>query len=199
MKTIKMSDEDYKDLMDLAKELRTQDHDSQANPRMWTVATTHERPTAEGYGYTYDVVLDQDCTEFIKIEELRKELLAYYNQNGSLEGLDCIYESYIGSVERFEEWCEDGWCEGEGVFPILNGDNLLGLKDYLEDIDRNVVACEEYEKYELNATFFKSDAKKHIEINGHNLNRNPHTYAFSAYRMPKMERLFGILEKLGVK
>lgn len=203
MKTIKMSDEDYKDLMDLAKELRTQDHDSQANPRMWTVATTHERACKEGYGYTYEVVLSSDYTESIKVEELNKELLSYYNEHGSLDALGCEYTTFLNdetedNVEEFEKWCKKIFHDNEnGVRWVLEGKRGWKLSDYLEEVGIETVTCEEYEKHELNATFFKSDAKKHIEINGHNLNRNPHTYAFSAYRMPKMERLFGILEGLG--
>lgn len=203
MKTIEMTDEDYKTLMDLAKELRTQDHDSQANPRMWTVDTIHERVCKEGYSNPdsiksgYSVCNSDSCTS-INLEDLNEELLKSYKENGSLgNNLDEEYEAYIGNIDQFEEWCEENKLD---MLDVLESNGTYSLIDYLETFDGSeidVVPTEEYYNHELNATFFKSDAKKHIEINGHNLGKNPHTYAFTVFRMPKMEDLFDILTKLG--
>ena len=52
MKTIEVTDEDYKDLMDLIKEYKEQEHDCQAYPRMWTVECTHKVSCPEGCGET---------------------------------------------------------------------------------------------------------------------------------------------------
>lgn len=193
MKTIEIKDEDYKDLMDLIREYKNQEKDCQAYPRMWTLECTHERVTAEGYGNTYEVVVDRDGESSIKLEELYNILLKYYEENGFLDGLDWEYESYLEDVDKFKDWCYEQDTE---IYDCLLNESLWTLEDYLKTTDSNVVYCEEYEKTELNATFFKSDAKKHIEINGHNLKKNPHTYAFTPFRMPKMSRLVDILMKL---
>ena len=193
MKTIEINDDDYKDLMDLIKEYKTQENDAQAFPRMWTVECTHERVTAEGYGNTYEVVVDRDGENSIKLEELYNILLKYYEENGFLDGLDWEYESYLEDVDKFKDWCYEN---DTTIYDVLTEDSLWNLQDYLNSIDSSVVCCEEYKYPELNATFFKSDAKKHIEINGHNLSKNPHTYAFTPHRMPKMHRLIKILMKL---
>lgn len=203
MKTIKMNDEDYNDLMELAKELRTQDHDSQANPRMWTVDTTQERVTKEGFNDTKILVINSNNDDSIDLEELNKQLLECYMRDKDFSNLDEIYESFIIDAELFRYWCiENDLCfddndDNDAVINVLQQTSLYSLQDYLEANDVNIAPIEEYEQHELNATFFKSDAKKHIEINKHNLAKNPHTYAFSIFRMPKMERLCDILNNLG--
>jgi len=197
MKTINVSDEDYKDLMDLIKELKTQEHDSQAYPRMWTIDTTHERVTKEGYGDNFSAVLGHESYSTMRIEELNDKLLKAYKENSSLETFKEEYEEFIVSVENFKDWCKE---KNLKILDVLDGDgSYTFLTDYLEDAGADIVPIEEYDKHELNATLFKSDAKNYIKFNGHNLYKNPHTYAFTPFRMPKMNQLVDILMRLNGK
>lgn len=120
-------------------------------------------------------------------------------------GRDFIYLSDImnafkeNDLDTLKCWIEnedalEEFIENHQDFKYLDDDDLI---EYFKEQGYTVCPVKSEEKKELNATFFKSDAKKHIEINGHNLNKNPHTYAFSVYRMPKMERLFDILNSIG--
>lgn len=167
MKTIELTDEDYKELMDLIKEYKTQEHDLQAYPRMWTVECTHR---------------DTTCMEY--------EAEDYVICNGDYTYLSSIIDDLKN--DKYTDWIEDE----EALEQFIKNPDEDDLIEYFKDNDYTVVPVKDEERKELNATLFKSDAKTHIKINGHKLKKNPHTYAFTPYRMPKMHRLVDILMKL---
>lgn len=76
MKTIQMSDEDYKTLMELSKELQTQQHDSQAFPRFWSPRSTkYEIGTGDDEkGFYFDGEFETS-QELFNDDDLRKKYL----------------------------------------------------------------------------------------------------------------------------
>ena len=61
MKTIKVTDDMYEFLMDLSKELNTQNHRCTATPYFFQIQETKEIPTAEGNGETVWVCDGEIC------------------------------------------------------------------------------------------------------------------------------------------
>lgn len=209
MKTIKLSDEDYKDLIEMINEIKTQENDSRPNPRMWTVNSTHTRVSSKGYDNSYPIVYSPTEDEHIKLDYLESNLLRYIDDNTtSMDDLknmndlfdDIAYLGYDGKL--FFEWLEENEYKTiEDVKCLLSGGCIDSLKTFLEEkadeLCIEIVYDCEFEKSEVNASFFEDDAKTYIEYNRHNLAKNPHTHAFTVYDMPKMKRLFEILNNIG--
>ncbi|WP_137743427.1 hypothetical protein [Robertmurraya siralis] len=115
--------EDIQFLKELQQELLTQDYDSQAAPRFWTVGD--------------------------------------YKMQGCPEG------------------CQDTYWVG-----LPNRDYHGDLDDLLDSIKEEIEDDEE----------FSEEAKRHIQLNHYHYSPKAHTYAMTAWRAPKVERLLKILE-----
>lgn len=169
MPTIEISEKDHKLLMELSKELQTQENDSQAFPYFWG-----PRSTKAGIGTEDDtkIIYDSTMAETYTLEEFaecNEEVFAGYL---SSEDLD--------SDTKYSEIDEDEWIE------------------YVVDTcpDTNIVYSREEQKSEHNFSIFKSDVRNHIETNRHHLGKDPHTYARTFFRMRKMEELVRIVYRL---
>lgn len=77
MKTIQVSDEMYKFLEDLSKELNTQDHRGTAMPYFFQIQTTEEVPAAEDCGVKVWV---QDGSIALRTDEDIKEAVFEYKE-----------------------------------------------------------------------------------------------------------------------
>jgi len=169
MKTIQVSDEDYKTLMELSKELQTQENDYQAFPYFWEPSSYKREidPNDEG---EYSVLFDYNqCERFTPIE---------YKEN--------FESSWIDFCEFEEIEVDSDFSENEQEY--LN---------YLEDnFPIRVYTENDVQKQEHNPSLFKSDVKNFIQHNKHHLGRDPHTYSRSIWRMPKMETLVGAILRI---
>lgn len=95
MKTIEVSDEMYEFLMNLSKELNTQDHRSTAMPYFFQIQTQEKVPAAEGCGtdaWFYDgsmIETDDELAEAIsEYKEISIEdakLLSWHEKEAALE------------------------------------------------------------------------------------------------------------------
>jgi hypothetical protein len=161
--------DDIQFLKELQQELQMQDKDCQAAPRFWTVGDYKMIPCPEGYHDTYHIYLPNreysgDMDEFLKDSE-----------NNILDEM---------SEEAKEEFVDIG-CEVSAI---------EWLKKYV-DTDAELVPVKEEHFIHPNTMFLtKAEAKKHIELNHYNYSNKAHTYAMTAWRAPKVERLFKILE-----
>lgn len=154
-------------LKELQEELRTQETDCQAAPRFWVVGDYRMVPTMDGCHDEY-----------------------YLSSPG---------EDYYGSLEDF--------------FKILEEEDLINLeaKEEYEEINCEITAIEWINKHlDKNAelvpvmeehfihqnTMFltKKEAQEHIKANSHHYSPKAHTYAMTAWRAPKVEKLLKILE-----
>ncbi|QXW81067.1 hypothetical protein [Bacillus sp. LJBS17] len=159
---------DIQFLKELQNELKTQDHDSQAAPRFWTVGDY----------------------EWVEAREENAERYSVY--------LPYIAESYVFDdyLKEIKEDCE------------LSKEALTELQEIEDDYDDAIEWIQKYidEEAELiperkvhiiqpNTMFLtKAEAKSHIKLNKHHYTSEAHTYAMTAWRAPKVERLLEILE-----
>ena len=178
MKTIHISDEDYETLMELSKELQTQENDGQAFPYFWvpTSKKLEQDPNDNG---SVTIILDTRNNEEFSPEEWAEYNPGRYKK--FLEETHCDVE-YDNCNLPYDVDFESDWVD------------YLRLNEADHDI---VVYSSNWEwKEEVNPSLFKSDVKNFIASNAHHLGESPKTYAHSVWRMPKMEKLIKILYRL---
>ena len=176
----RLSNEDLKDLMELSKELQQQENHYQAFPYYWSPASEKLETNIHGEGEVIEVLYEGSVT--CTPEELAESGFDDHDYERGhvcdyakfIAGNDLVFEGkYLKSLER--DWVE--YIENE------IDDAEIWTSDYRENVENN-------------PSFFLSDIKDYIKHNKHHLGRNPHTYAQTIFRMPKMEKLMKILYRL---
>lgn len=175
--------EEIKFLKELQGELKTQDNDYQAAPRFWAIKDYRMVPGNPDYdncctSYFHN---DGDHAEFDNVEDLKEYLTDYYLDDVyeylDAEKINDLKELLSGEDTAFE----DLW---EFVTDHMNEDGYF---------DECPMTEEEFISY--NTMFLtKAEAKRHLEINHYHYSAKAHTYAMTAWRAPKVERLLKILE-----
>ena len=171
---LNLTKEDEEFLLKLKKDLINGDHVCQAFPRYWMIMDYQNLPVPEGY---------------------EADEVVYYCDGDSFT-LDDIKEHIIEELENEEH-----------KKLVLNANNF----DYLEEIiQKNHIDfdLERYDRIELKEKRFlspfsgafltKEDAQKHLDDNHYHYSYKAHTYALTAFRNPRFERLMKIIEKLEV-
>lgn len=160
-------------LKELQMELKTQDNDAQASPRFWTVGDYRMVNCAEGF--EDDFVINLPELDFSGSLEEIKELITDRTEEGDEE-----LQEYVEEHGELKDWEEDV------------------VLDYLRDnVDNSVsVITVREEHFVVENTMFitKEEARLHIKQNSHHYSPRVHTYAMTAYRASKVERLWEILE-----
>jgi len=160
--------EDIQFLTDLQKELNGQDIDSQAAPRFWTVGDYKWVECNEGNAERHSVYLPNDG-EAYEINYFLQEVLD--RDELSDEALEALEE--VSCESSAFDWIEEHYDEGASLHP------------------------ERKEHFVRENTMFltKAEAKRHIELNHYHYTDEAHTYAMTAWRAPKVERLLKILSE----
>lgn len=156
---------DIEFLRDLQLELNTQDDDSQAAPRFWTVGDYQCVECNDGNEERYSVYLpNAGESHEINYFLLDNEELAY-------EALEAFKE--IGCEDSAHEWILEYYDDGASLHPEKK-------KHFIRE----------------NTMFLtKSEAKQHIKSNHYHYTDEAHTYAMTAWRAPKVEKLLKILSE----
>lgn len=166
MKTIEMSDGDYNALMELTKELQLQDNISQAFPYFWS-----PRSTKKTIGTDDDTPLVYDDCETSTLEE--------YAEDHEDVFIEFLKENELDEDSEYDDGLEWEW------------------QSFIESYgDLRIVYERDEHVIEANHSLFHSDVKQFIECNSHHLGEKPHTYANSIWRMPKMQKLVGIIYRI---
>ena len=160
MKTIEVTDEMYKSLMELSEEMTTQDNRCTAMPHMFQVQETRKVPASEGCGE--EVWYNPECEQELRTNE---EIIEWLSEN----------ENDLASVI-----IEEGVSEAKfGAMENWDLDTLLEEKGFSKfyETDGNTYS---------NTFFTSKGCDEHIRINGHNLH-NPVNYLTHAYRNAEMD------------
>lgn len=171
-------------LKELQKELRTQEIDSQAAPRYWAIMDYRIVPGNEDYDngeYSY-IFNDGDHKEFKNFEELREFLEDDFGEEVENDHeLREIIGAGVNESDEFSIRFDELW---EYVEEKLNDEGYFSK-----------VFVKEEEFIVPNTMFLtKEEAKKHLQLNDYHYTQKAHTYAMTAWRAPKVRRLFEILE-----
>lgn len=163
--------EDIRFLKELQRELKTQETDCQASPRFWVVGDYKMIPCPDGFHDEYHVYSsNKECS--IEINELLKEITNDNLAELSEEARGLFEE--IGCEVTAIEWLRKYWSEDAELVPVKK------------------------EHFICPNTMFitKAEAKEHIRRNHYHYSSEAHTYAMTAWRSPKVEKLLKILETL---
>jgi hypothetical protein len=166
--------EDILFMKELQNELKTQENDGQASPRYWSIMDYKWVVTAEGHEDRV-ILYDSDACETMELDEYVDEIL---------------------SGERREEFSEDEIEELKWEHDHGSPSDVYDWVEKYDDETRYYPVYEEQVSFIVPNTMFltKEEAKKHLKANSHHYSSKAHTYAMTAWRAPKMERLIKILE-----
>ncbi|MCM3257049.1 hypothetical protein M3664_04540 [Paenibacillus lautus] len=158
--------DDIQFLKELQVELNTQVNDCQAAPRFWVVGD---------YRWV-------EC-----LEDNAERYYVYLPSAGESYEID----SYLKDFEEDEELNEE---ELEEFRDIGCPDSALDWIQTYRDEDAYLVPTKKEHFIRENTMFLtKEEAKRHIESNHYHYTNEAHTYAMTAWRAPKVERLLRIL------
>ncbi len=161
--------DDIRFLKELQKELQTQEHDCQAEPRYWTIGDYVMVSCPEGYQESYEVYLPESC-------------------------FSCNVDEYLDTVktDELEDMSEDAKREFKEIGCEVSA--LEWIQKY-QSKDASLIPVQEEHIIRPNTMFLtKAEAKRHLELNHYHYSKKAHTYAMTAWRAPKVERLLKILE-----
>ncbi|WP_416144933.1 hypothetical protein [Planococcus koreensis] len=170
--------EDIQFLKDLQKQMQYEsehDYDMQASPRFWVIMDYRIAPGNADCdnGYIQRYWNNGDHSEFADFEELKQFIEDEY------------YEDCEDVPDDLQVALESG--DFDGLWELIQ-------EDYNEDGYYSETFVKEEEYIVPNTLFLtKEEAKQHIAWNKHNLSSKAHTYAMTALRAPKVERLLKIL------
>lgn len=184
MKSLKLTDEQYEMLKNLCHERKTQDNRCTASP-IWAVQTQRYRVCDPEYsnGETALVILTEDYDPLAKSDDFQE--------------LKSEFSEYL------EEYYEDGEIDEDEWDEFNQLDDLWGLENFIDDLDRkhnlkfHIHTIEYY--YEDEAWFLTDvEAKEYLKYQSHNLT-NPRTYVYhTGYSncgyLPKLLDMFLKLE-----
>lgn len=174
LETKEKENDDLIFLKELQEELREQETDCQASPRFWVVGDYRYVASYDGCGDRFMITLPSTDYHF-EISEYVNHILEENSSDYSEEQLDELKSHVLfNDKQDILDWCR-------------------------ENDDENAYLTEEIkEHYTVPSTFFitKQEAIEHIKANKHHYTSEAHTYAMTAWRAPKVERLIKILENL---
>ena len=96
-------------LKELQKELKTQNHDSQASPRFWTVADYEDRVVGDGYHDKVEIYSPDSCTSQSLVEAI-EELKEYNGKDGQRSYV--AVDGIVYDVTDVPEW-QNGMHNGQ--------------------------------------------------------------------------------------
>jgi len=164
---------DIEFLKELQTELKTQETDCQAAPRFWVIMDHKYLVTEKGY-HDRVSVYDSGAAASYEIKNYCNELI----EEGSI-----FVEGALAELEEF--------LKGPDYSMESN------LIEWVEKYCKEVTVFYETEVGEIkeNTMFLtKQEAKDHLKSNAHHYSKKARTYAMTAWRAPKVERLLRILE-----
>ncbi|MNW55214.1 hypothetical protein D3C74_328620 [compost metagenome] len=131
-------------------------------------------------------------------EEYDDGWIEYYHNDGDHE----VFRNFSDLKEFIEMYYEDDIQENSELEELLNSEaeDFEELWEFTKDnLNDNGFFGEVFVKEQgfiASDTLFltKKEAKRHLELNHYHYSSKAHTYAMTAWRAPKVERLINILE-----
>jgi len=155
-------------LKELQHELNTQEHDGQASPRFWVVGDYKWVECSDDNAERFSVYLPNDG----EAHEINYFLTEILDKDELSEEAIEEFEDIDCEISAFD-WIQKHYDEGASLH------------------------SERKEHYVRQDTMFltRAEAKRHIELNHYHYTKEAHTYAMTAWRAPKVERLLKLLSE----
>ena len=187
--------DEIKFLLELQKEMNTQDHLSQADPRFWVITGTEKEYGIEtGFEDGAELTDNDGDTLAVNMETameyIRDNLLDDINETDGIqrkiELLDGIFHPTIEI-----SWNDNGFENGEEF------ENMEEITEWLRIHGYNyqVINYRYVSKIYPNTMFLtQKAAEEHLRENSHHYSEDAHTYAMTSWRNSETEILWKILQ-----
>jgi len=183
-----ITDDEIAFLLELQKEMNTQDNVGQADPRFWVIkGSTKEYGIDDGYEDGCVLVDDSDEIAARDIESLFQHLLDN-KYNGILELEDAK------TIKMIDKKIEIKWKD--------KTETITSLEDAYEwfcDMGYSY----RLENYRVKSIIYpdllfltQKAAENHLRANHYHYSDDAHTYAMTSWRNPETEKLWNILRKV---
>ncbi|MEC2200165.1 hypothetical protein AB7C35_11735 [Bacillus subtilis] len=154
-------------LKELQNELKTQDRDSQAAPRFWSVG---------------DYKWNRNS------EDVAERFFVYIPEDGESYELESYLKDIKENKELSSEAMEDIECEVSA---------LDWIHEYVDSGADLIPETEVHHIYQNIMFLTKGEAEQYIKQNNYHYTKKVNTYAMTAWRVPKVKRLLKILDTFG--
>lgn len=187
-----ITNEELTFLMNLQKEMNTQDVCSQAEPRFWIIQGSERQYNVEDY--IDDYVLVDSAGEIIA--DGQNDICVYINDNLCVKNNFTKWKATYNGILCVEEI--------NYLLPYRSGlyggiDNVnIWLEQYFQDY-RIVPYKTVTKNYENTMFLTQKAAEDHLKANSYHYSADAHTYAMTAWRSPEVMKLWSILRKVDWK
>lgn len=190
--------EELQFLLELQKEMNTQDTVGNADPRFWVIkGTEKEYGIRAGYEDGADLVDEDGCATVATDME---SAMAYIRDNvldeiNKTDGIQRMIELVTGAFNPniIISWSADGFEDCAGF------DNMEEVADWLREqgYEHRAANYRTVSKIYPDTMFLtQKAAEKHLMANDYHYSDDAHTYAMTAVRSPEVERLWKILRQV---
>lgn len=194
-----ITQEEIKFLKELQKEMNTQDHLSQADPRFWVIKGTEKEYGVEtGYEDGADLV-DEDCCEVIATD--MESAMQYIRDNllDEINETDGVQRSIVLESGIFHPVIEIRWPDEDIVEDSIQLENMEQVADWLKDegYRYEIINYKNVSRIYPDTMFLtQKSAEDHLRKNYYHYSDDAHTYAMTAWRDPVTEKLYKILQQV---
>lgn len=184
-------------LMALQKEMNTQDHVSQEDPRYWVIrGTEKEYGIEEGNGDGAELIDDSYSAIAHDMEEafnyIKDNLLTDINDLDGLERKIELTEGIFHPAIKIS-WSDDDFDDYVELFDM--GEVAEWLRD--QGYDYRVAEYRLHQKnYDSTMFLTQKAAEDHLRKNYYHYSDDAHTYAMTAWRNPEADMLWKILQEV---
>ena len=174
MKTIEVSDEIYTELMELSKEMNSQNHHGTRMPYIFQIETSKEVAAFEGNG---DIIwVDCDGRELRNEQDIKEHIINFIAENEE-------------SIAHLED--DAAMIASKLAIDSMDEDDI---EEWLEDKHWRKVEVTTIKQYE-NSFFTEKACRYHISKNNYHYD-SPRPYLNHAFRNPEMELISTFLCEL---
>lgn len=190
--------EEIQFLLKLQKEMNTQDHLSQADPRFWVIKGTEKEYGIEsGYEDGSDLVDSENSTIYATDMESAAKFIED-NLLGEINGLDGVDRKIELAAGIFHPCIRISWKDG-GFEDYVEFDNMEEVAEWLNEqgYEYRVSNYKNAPKIYPNTMFLtQKAAEDHLRANYYHYSEDAHTYAMTSWRNLETERLWKILQEV---
>lgn len=189
--------DEVKFLLELQKEMNTQDHVSQADPRFWVIKGTEKEYGIEtGFEDGAELVEIDGDTVATDMESamvyIRDNLLDEINETDGIQRNIELSDGIFHPTIKIS-WNDDGFEDGEEF------ENMEEVAEWLRDqgYDYRVANYRCVSKIYPNTMFLtQKAAEEHLKANDYHYSEDAHTYAMTSWRNSETEMLWKILQQV---
>ena len=193
-----ITEEEVKFLLQLQKEMNTQDTVAQADPRFWVIKGSEKEYGIEA-GYEDGAELKDDdfytlATDMESaMEYIRDNILEKINETDGIKRKISLIDGF------FHPSIKISWTDDDNEEDWIELENMNDVDEWLRS---QGIACQAaYYKIEdkiyPNTLFLtQKAAEEHLKNNNYHYSNDAHTYAMTSWRCPETEKLWQIIQRV---